>query len=50
MAQITQLMMEYDPQPPFNAGSPETANQSVVGSFSQLATPFVEAFWTGIRK
>ena len=29
-AQATQLMLEYDPQPPYGAGSPVTAPQPVV--------------------
>ncbi|MEM8832487.1 MAG: DJ-1/PfpI family protein [Cyanobacteria bacterium P01_G01_bin.19] len=49
MAKMTQLMMEYDPQPPFNAGSPETADKSLVESFAKLASPFVKAFWVGIK-
>lgn len=29
-AQLVQLMFEYDPRPPFNAGSPETAPPQIV--------------------
>ncbi len=29
-AKLTQLMMEYDPQPPFDAGSPKTAGPALV--------------------
>jgi hypothetical protein len=29
-AQQVQLGIEYDPQPPFNAGSPDTAPQALV--------------------
>jgi cyclohexyl-isocyanide hydratase len=29
-AKLTQLAMEYDPEPPFNAGSPETAGPAIV--------------------
>jgi cyclohexyl-isocyanide hydratase len=29
-AQAAQLMLEYDPQPPFNAGSPDTAPAAIV--------------------
>ena len=29
-AKLTQLAMEYDPQPPFNAGSPATAGPAIV--------------------
>lgn len=37
-AQLTQLTMEYDPKPPFNAGSPETAGPEVTA----LARSFIE--------
>lgn len=29
-AQLTQLLIEYDPQPPFNAGSPDKAPSAIV--------------------
>lgn len=29
-AQAAQLMIEYDPQPPFNSGSPRTASEKVI--------------------
>ena len=29
-AQLTQLLIEYDPQPPFNAGSPDRAPSLIV--------------------
>jgi cyclohexyl-isocyanide hydratase len=29
-AKLTQLAMEYDPEPPFNAGSPKTAGTAIV--------------------
>lgn len=29
VAKVTQLLMEYDPKPPFNAGTPETAGREV---------------------
>eukprot|EP01113_Clastostelium_recurvatum_P020610 TRINITY_DN24388_c0_g1_i1.p1 TRINITY_DN24388_c0_g1~~TRINITY_DN24388_c0_g1_i1.p1 ORF type:complete len:207 (+),score=44.35 TRINITY_DN24388_c0_g1_i1:90-623(+) len=34
-AKLSQLAMEYDPQPPFNAGSPQTAGPEVVAIFQQ---------------
>lgn len=37
-ARMTQLAMEYDPKPPFDAGSPETATPDVVA----LARGFIE--------
>jgi hypothetical protein len=30
VAKLIQLMMEYDPQPPFHAGTPETAGAALV--------------------
>jgi transcriptional regulator GlxA family with amidase domain len=33
VAQAIQLMLEYDPQPPFNAGSPDTAPAEVLARF-----------------
>jgi cyclohexyl-isocyanide hydratase len=32
VARMVQLMMEYDPQPPFDAGSPEKAGNAVVNA------------------
>lgn len=29
-AKLTQLAMEYDPQPPFHAGSPKTAGPAII--------------------
>lgn len=29
-AKLTQLLIEYDPQPPFNAGSPDKAPSAIV--------------------
>jgi cyclohexyl-isocyanide hydratase len=42
VAQVTQLAMEYDPQPPFDAGSPERAGAAIVQRVRNLmaqATP-----------
>lgn len=40
--QLTQLLIEYDPQPPFNAGSPDKAPTSIVNeareAFAKLQT------------
>jgi cyclohexyl-isocyanide hydratase len=30
-AKLTQLAMEYDPEPPFQSGSPMTAGPAIVG-------------------
>lgn len=45
VAKMTQLMMEYDPEPPFNAGTPTAAGQTVVQSLQQVGQPLIEAFW-----
>jgi cyclohexyl-isocyanide hydratase len=36
-ARTVQLMIEYDPQPPFDSGSPEKADPATVHSLRQLA-------------
>lgn len=50
MAQITQLMMEYAPVPPFNAGTPETASKEVVASLLQFGQPLIDTFLTQTRE
>ena len=37
MAKIIQLRTEYDPQPPFDAGSPSKAGEEIVAKAIQLA-------------
>lgn len=44
-AKMTQLMLEYQPEPPFNAGTPETAGAEVVQPLLQFGQPLIEAFW-----
>ncbi|MBF2051801.1 DJ-1/PfpI family protein [Leptolyngbya sp. NK1-12] len=46
MAKMTQLMMEYNPAPPFDAGSPETASEDVVQSLLRFGQPLLDAFLT----
>jgi len=41
-AEAMQLLAEYDPQPPFNAGSPEKSPQNHVKVYRQMFKPFVE--------
>jgi cyclohexyl-isocyanide hydratase len=50
VAKMTQLMMEYDPEPPFNAGRPETAGEQVVQSLIQFGQPLFDAFLTQTRE
>ena len=39
-AKITQLRLEYDPDPPFNSGSPSTAEESTVAAARRRLEPF----------
>lgn len=49
VAKMTQLMMEYRPDPPFNAGTPETADKETVDSLRQLGKPLLDAFMAQTR-
>ncbi|MGK7948681.1 MAG: DJ-1/PfpI family protein [Xenococcaceae cyanobacterium] len=42
-AKTRQLLLEYNPAPPFNVGSPETAGEVLVERVKQLANPIIEA-------
>jgi len=44
VAKMTQLMMEYTPEPPFNAGTPETAGKKVVDLLMLFGKHLLEAF------
>jgi cyclohexyl-isocyanide hydratase len=44
VAKMTQLMMEYDPKPPFNAGTPETAGKETVETLMRFGKPMIDAF------
>lgn len=50
IAKMTQLMMEYTPEPPFNAGTPETAGEDVVRSLMQVGKPLLDAFQAQTQK
>lgn len=43
VAKAIQLTMEYDPQPPFDAGSPEKAGTEVVSAARALMEQFMES-------
>lgn len=49
VAKMTQLMMEYSPEPPFNAGTPEQAGEEIVQPFIQLGKPLLDAFLAQTR-
>ncbi|GAP96646.1 ThiJ/PfpI family protein [Leptolyngbya sp. NIES-2104] len=38
-AKVIQLVLEYNPAPPFDAGSPETAGEAIVEKFNQMGRP-----------
>ncbi|MEM8638140.1 MAG: DJ-1/PfpI family protein [Cyanobacteria bacterium P01_G01_bin.54] len=44
IAKSAQLMMEYTPKPPFNAGTPEAAGPEIVNSLIQFGQPLLDAF------
>jgi cyclohexyl-isocyanide hydratase len=44
VAKMAQLMMEYVPEPPFNAGSPTTAGDEIIQPLMQLGQPLFDAF------
>lgn len=50
VAKMTQLMMEYTPEPPFNAGTPETAGNEIVQSLTQFGKPLLDAFLAQTRE
>lgn len=43
VAKTLQLLLQYDPQPPFNAGSPENAEAVLVENVKHLAKELIEA-------
>jgi cyclohexyl-isocyanide hydratase len=47
---MTQLMMEYTPEQPFDADTPETAGKDVVRSLMQFGKPLLDAFQTQTQK
>ena len=42
-AKMAQLMMEYDPQPPFNAGSPQNAGAALTTRLMKMGKPLIDA-------
>jgi cyclohexyl-isocyanide hydratase len=49
VAKMAQLMMEYNPQPPFNAGTPETAGEPITQPLLKFGKPLIDAFWAQTR-
>lgn len=50
VAKMAQLMMEYTPEPPFNAGTPETAGEEIVQPLMQFGKPLLDAFLAQTKK
>lgn len=42
-AKMIQLLLEYNPSPPFNAGSPESAGEALVEQVKKFGEQFIEA-------
>lgn len=50
VAKMAQLMMEYTPEPPFNAGTPETVGEEIVQPLMQFGKPLLDAFLAQTKK
>lgn len=46
-AELAQFSMEYNPQPPFNSGSPETADPALVAVATNFMAPLIDAVKAG---
>lgn len=44
-AKMIQLLLQYDPSPPFDAGLPDKAGEDIVRLVTQLGEPIIEASW-----
>lgn len=50
MAKTIQLLLEYNPAPPFNAGSPETAGEKIVENVKKLGRPMINACFISVQQ
>ncbi len=50
MAKTIQLLLEYNPAPPFDAGSPEVAGAALVEQVKNLGKPILEASLAATKK
>lgn len=50
MAKTIQLLLEYNPAPPFDAGSPEVAGTALVEQVKDLGKPILEASLAATKK
>ncbi|MGK7898493.1 MAG: DJ-1/PfpI family protein [Xenococcus sp. (in: cyanobacteria)] len=49
VAKMAQLMMQYEPKPIFNAGTPETAGEEIMQSLIEFGKPLIDEFWIQTR-
>ncbi len=49
-AKMIQLLLEYNPAPPFNAGSPESAGEIVVEQVKEFGKQLIEASLEATKK
>ncbi len=45
-----QLLLQYEPQPPFNAGSPEKAGFALVETVKKLGEQLIDASWEATKE
>jgi cyclohexyl-isocyanide hydratase len=49
-AREIQLLLEYDPQPPFRGGTPETADAHTLAGVRTMVAPMIEARLAAVRR
>ena len=49
-AEATQLRLEYNPAPPFNAGSPETAPPEILALLNERIAPFKQHRYEAVQR
>ncbi|MGK7873070.1 MAG: DJ-1/PfpI family protein [Xenococcaceae cyanobacterium] len=49
-AKTIQLLLQYDPQPPFNTGIPEKAGEALVETVKQLGDQLINASWKATKE
>ena len=49
-AEATQLRLEYNPAPPFNAGSPETAPPEILALLNEKIAPFKQHRYEAVQR
>jgi cyclohexyl-isocyanide hydratase len=50
IAKMTQLAMEYDPQPPFNAGTPKVAGPELTRKVMDWLEPLNAKMWHACKE